>query len=367
MSYKKFLMTFTAMSMTLILITTAIFYYIDPLFLYRKTDLYRPQYTGAERYQMPGLIKNSEYDTLFTATSMGRNFVESYANEKLGGKSFNAALPASTAKEQSMVAELALREKKPHRIIWELNFYSFASKDVDWVAAAPSDFPKYMYDESNINDIRYLFNSYSLKVLYKNLMANRNGDERWREVETLYKFGNNAPKETIDRIKNSLNTVQQFSQLPDYETSETMLNSFKENVVELAKQHPDTKFTLFFAPYPIYNHVSFFKKHPDYLTERLKFKEEVFALINKYPNIELYDFQDQAEITFNIENYMGDGVHYQPYINKWIIDYIAEKPPIQDMGTYQQKLKLFEMQVENFGMNQLTENSSIKEDYVAQN
>ncbi|SFB25427.1 MULTISPECIES: hypothetical protein [unclassified Bacillus (in: firmicutes)] len=366
MSYKKFLTAFFGLTVSLVVLISAIFYYIDPLFLYRKTELYRAQYPNAERYQMPGLVKMQKYDTLFTGTSMGRNFVENYADEKFGSQSFNASLPGSTAKEQSMVAELALREHNPKHILWELNYYSFASKDPDWVMGHPSDFPGYMYDKSKVNDIRYLFNSYNIKALYRNLSANKRGDESWRDVEKLYKFGENAPKETTERITNFLNNAGPMAQLPDYETSETMMNSFQENVMRLAKSHPDTKFTLFFAPYPIYNHVSFYKRHHDYLKERLKFKEEVYTLISKYPNIELYDFQDEAAVTFNIANYMGDGVHYQPYINKWIIDQIAEKPPINGLDVYKQKLKLFEMQIENFDMNQLTENDSIKKNYVTE-
>ncbi|MDN3019012.1 hypothetical protein PH210_22840 [Paenibacillus sp. BSR1-1] len=367
MSYKKFLTAAGIMSAALIGIVSIVMYYIDPLFYFRKPDLYRPQYLAAERYQMPGLLKNQDYDTLFTATSMGRNFRESFANEKLGTKSFNGSLPASTAKEQSMVAEAAFRDKPNlKRVIWELNYYSFAG-DPDWVAGPPSDFPTYMYDKSKINDLRYLFSSYSVEILYKNLMANKEGNEQRREVETLYKFGQVAPVESIEHVDAFLKGVQPMDELPSYERASVQMESFKENVIPLVKAHPNTKFTFFYAPYPIYNHVSFYKKNKEYLTERLKFKKEVFDLMHKYPNVELYDFQDMHDITFNIDNYQGDTVHYYNFINNWIIDYLATHKPVQSEKEYVAKLQNFEHQITNFDVLQLKKVSSIKQQYAIEN
>ncbi|MEH7298790.1 hypothetical protein [Neobacillus drentensis] len=366
MSHKKFLSIVAILSAAIFLGIAVIMYILDPLFYFRKAELYRPQYAAAERYQMPGLLKNQDYDTLFTATSMGRNFRESFADEKLGAKTFNASLPASTAKEQSMVAEAALRDKPGlKRVIWELNYYSFAGEP-DWVMGPPSDFPTYMYDRTKINDIRYMFNSYSVEIFYKNLMANREGNEQWREVEPLYKFGQVAPIESIDHIQAYLNGVQPV-EFPEYEHSSVQLMSFKKNVLPLVKAHPDTKFTFFYAPYPIYNHVSYYKKNPKYLTERLKFKKAVFELTRKFPNVEVYDFQDMKEITYNIENYQGDTVHYYQFINNWILDYLAKNKPVQSEQEYAAKLQNFEKQITRFDIKQLKKVSTIKEQYVLEN
>ncbi|WP_223592202.1 hypothetical protein [Neobacillus bataviensis] len=367
MSYKKFLAISAILASFFIILVSVVMYKLDPLFYFRKPDLYRPQYIATERYQMPGFLKNQDYDTVFTATSMGRNFRESYVNERLGVKSFNASLPASTAKEQSMVAEAAFRDKPQlKRVIWELNYFSFAG-DPDWVTGPPSDFPTYMYDKWRFNDIRYLFSSYSIEVLYNNLMANKAGDEHRRDIESLYKFGQVAPIESIDHIKTTLKNVEPLEQLPSYEKSSVQIESFKENVISLVKAHPNTKFTLFYAPYPIYNHVSFYKKNPKYLTERLKFKNEVYKLAKQYPNVELYDFQDMQNITFNIGNYQGDQTHYYNFINNWIIDYFAKNKPVQSEKEYTAKLQNFEKQITNFNVKQLKKVSSIKEQYVLDN
>ncbi|MGG3563704.1 hypothetical protein ABES03_19130 [Neobacillus rhizosphaerae] len=367
MSYKKFLVTVALMASVFILFVSVIMYIIDPLFYYRKTALYRPQYIATERYQMPGLLRNQDYNTLITATSMGRNFRESYVDDILGVQSFNASLPASTAKEQSMVAEAAFRHKPDlKRVIWELNYYSFAGEP-DWVTGPPSDFPTYMYDKWKFNDIRYLISSYPIKILYNNLLANKVGDERRREIEPLYKFGQVAPIETFDHIKTRLKYVQPIEELPSYEYSSVQIESFKQNVISLVKAHPNTKFTLFYAPYPIYNHVSFYKTNANYLKERLKFKKEVFKLVESYPNVEIYDFQDMKEVTFNFANYQGDQVHYYNFINNWIIDYMAKHKPVQSEKDYALKLRNFENQITHFNVKQLKQESTFKEQYSLEN
>jgi hypothetical protein len=363
MSAKRFLTVTVTMLLALVLLVSSLFYYIDPLFFYRKTELYEPQYAGTERYQMAGLLNTMDYRTVFTGTSMGRNFEEAYVDEKLATKSFNASLPASTAREQAMVVQTAFRQKGAlDRVIWELNYYSF-SGEPDWVTGLPSDFPVYMYDDSKINDIRYLFNSYTLEVLYKNVIANRNDVRARRNPLTLYKFGKGAPKESYERIEGALAEIPEMQELPEYETAETMLRSFKNNVIELVKQNPETTFTFFFAPYSVYNQYIFYEKHPGYLAERSKFKKEAYKLLSQYPNAQLYDFQAMKQVTFNIDNYMGDGVHYYNFVNRWIIDYFAKEPPIRSLARYENLIQKYVELVENFKPEQLDKNAKLRERY----
>jgi hypothetical protein len=351
-------------SAVLVLLVSVATYIIDPLFYYRKETFYHPWYGATERYQMAGLLKTMDYNRVITATSMGRNFHEDYVNEKLGGKTFNASLPASTAHEQAMVAQTALRNKPNlKQVIWEINYYSFAG-DPNWVVGQPSDFPTYLYDNSKVNDIRYLFNSYSYQVLYDNLMANKKGDNNLRDVYSLYKFGKVAPIENIEHIKSVLRDVKPEKPFPEINKASTQIKSFKENVISLVKEYPNTKFTLFYAPYAIYNHVSFYKTNKEYLTERLKFKKEVFDLVQKYPNVEIYDFQDMKDITFNIDHYQGDTVHYYDYINKWLIDYMANNKPVRSEIDYSNKLQNFKNQITGFQINQLKTKSAIKGQYT---
>ncbi|WP_227394422.1 hypothetical protein [Jeotgalibacillus aurantiacus] len=301
-----------------------------------------------------------EYETLITATSMGRNFRESYVDEVLKTNTLNGSLASSYAKEQSMVTQFALQEQENvEQVIWELNYYSFA-EDPDKVLDSATPFPTYMYDENKINDIRYLFNSYNVQLTQDNLEANLNGSEIRRDVEPLYKFGQVAPEETTDRIERWLGAAEPLEELPENQTKEMMIKSFKENVVTVLEENPDTTFTFFYAPYPVYNHYRFYQIHPEYLKERLAFKEEVFEILSEYDNAELYDFQDDREITFDIGNYMGDAVHYYEFVNEHIIDTIANEEPVTSKDEYAAKLQNLRQQILEFDIAQL-DNEGIAE------
>ncbi|NKE06814.1 hypothetical protein [Mesobacillus selenatarsenatis] len=352
MREKSFIKLFVLFSILLAGIIAVFIYIVDPLFYYREQSLYRPQYLATERYQMPGLLKNREYETLFTSTSMGRNFVESHADEKMKTVSFNGALPASTAREQAMVADLAIRHQDLKTIIWEINYYSFA-EEPDWTLEPEKNtFPHFLYDDSKWNDIKYLFNSYSFEVMYDNILANKEGDERKRDVETLYKFGGGVPPQSIESMAAKLDGLEQSSQLPKYEHVEYMMKSFEANVIPLVKNNPDIKFKLFYAPYPIVNHVSFYRKNPQYLEERAKFKEAVYEKLSQYDNVQLYDFQTESSITYVAKNYM-DSVHYYRYINDWMIDYMAEYKGISSKEENDKIIEEFRNQIINFNVAQL--------------
>ena len=129
--YKRFICWFIIFLFILSGIVCSIVYKLDPLYVYKfkKNDYFY----ATERYQMPGLVKNMDYDTLFVGTSMGRNFLEPDADKLLHTTSFNGSLPGSTAREQNMTAQLATHSKTVKTIIWELNLYSFSGKP-EWVS-----------------------------------------------------------------------------------------------------------------------------------------------------------------------------------------------------------------------------------------
>ncbi|MBM7577814.1 hypothetical protein [Jeotgalibacillus terrae] len=353
MSGKKFIMLFFSSVIGLVGTIALAFYILDPLFYYRDEGLIEPQYNADARYQMPGLLRNKEYETLITATSMGRNFREDYVDDTLNTESLNGSLASSYAKEQSMVAQFALQENEQlNHVIWELNFYSFA-EDPEKVLDSATPFPTYMYDDSKLNDIKYLFHSYNVRLAANNVLANVSNDELRRNPEELYKFGQVAPEESIERIDGWLQRAPELQEYPENETKEVMIASFKENVIQVIEDNPDTTFTFFYAPYPVYNQHRYYLQHNRYLEERLAFKEEVFELLSQYDNAELYDFQDQKEITFDAGNYMADAVHYYEYINEYIINTIASEDPVTSKTAYDQQLENLKNQVINFNVDQL--------------
>lgn len=347
MSYLRFLLKYILIIILFFSSIGGIVYAFDPYSVYRFPDFYDKQYSTNARFQMPGFIRHSKYDTVIVGTSMGRNFVESYVDEKLNAKSLNATIPASTAHEQYLSASLALNTHEVKRVIWELNYYSFEGGN-EFVLNAPNKFPFYLYDDNKLNDVKYLLSSYSLSFLADNLKNNLEKDRSFRDREMLFKFGfenNPANKESVPDDLKAIKTTKELE--PEFHSS-VLLDSFKHNVINLIEEHPETTFTFFYAPYPIVDHMRYYNENNERIKERLMFKEKAFDLLMNYENVEVYDFQDMSEITFDMENYMTDHVHYFPSINNFMIDYINNNPPISSKKEMMNKINFLNDQIQTF-------------------
>jgi len=347
---KTFLLKCAAMTAVSAMLIMTLNYVLDPLCFYRFPSQYRAQYSTNARHQLPGFIRNAEYDTILVGTSMSRNFRESHVDRVLGGTSLNAALPAGTAREQRLAAELALSTRPVKRIIWELNFYSFA-RAADDVEDDQDDFPYHLWDMNVWNDWKYLFNPYPLERMFDIWRANRNGSEQNRDREMLFKFGFDQPPLTLAKVRELVDIPNAASQ-SNYRES-VMMRNFRANVLETVRAHPDTEFWFFYPPYAVFWHVRAQKTNANYIQEITRTKVAMYRELSRFPNAKLYDFQDRAEITHRIDHYM-DVAHYFPYMNDRIIEMMANEPPLSSEDEAVRRAKTLEEQVLGFDESRLT-------------
>ena len=59
----------------------------------------------------------------------------------------------------------------------------------------------------------------------------------------------------------------------------------------------------------------------EYLAQ-IKCEEMFIKALLPYPNVEIFDFQNETEITTNLDLYM-DTVHFSPQINKYMVEEMA--------------------------------------------
>lgn len=316
-SFRLYLISIAAAALLVMLMT----YILDPLYLYRMPKLYEPVYSTNARFQLPGMIKHLDYETLLVGTSMSRNFVESYVDEKLKTKSFNAAIPAATAREQYLAAKLALSEKPLKTVIWELNFYSLAQPPYA-VEDEQNPFPHHLWDQNPWNDVKYLFSLYPYERFVDIV---KDPSPEHSDPEKVFKFGFDREPMTIEEANQLIDIPNAVTQ-SNYRTS-IMLEGFKTNVLPVVAEHPDVEFIFFYPPYSIYWNIRAHKQSKDYIQEVEATKKAIYELLSPYDHVRIYDFQDRKEITFEISHYF-DIAHYFPYINEWIIDAIAEEAPL---------------------------------------
>jgi hypothetical protein len=296
-------------------------YVVDPLQFYHKPWFYKPVYLTEQRYQNPGLAKNYEYETIIIGSSMTENFFPSQVEEAIGGKTMKLSFRGSYADEQRKIAQLALGTGQVKTVLWGLDYFALKKN----VNTGQNAFPDYLYDNNFLNDYRYWFNYTPYEQLVRGLIrqfrtGHVQGLEGLYNWNYLVKFGEDI---TIRHYRKAL--VEEASYGPE-DPLEVVQENFTKNVLSLIEAHPDVKFLIYYPPYSVLRHVVWRETNPERYGYQLFMKEWMYEQFSRYPNVEVYDFQAEADWTYRLELYKDMSHHHQD-VNKWIAQAIGRRDP----------------------------------------
>lgn len=312
----------TVLSLTLLLMGAlmGINYLVDPLQYFRKAE-YQPMFSSQQRYQNPGLARNYDYDTIIIGSSMTENFLPSYVDKKLGGKTLKLSMSGATAREQYMIAKLAIDTGKVKHVIWGVDYFALRGEP-DRVRDEYGPFPAYFYDNNPLNEWRYLLNVDttfdSMKILgaqaglYRLPAQDLNTLNTW----THYTFSKQVVMNEWNKVKSSQPVT------PSEYEFQNIRHNLDRNLIPLIKAHPEIEFTLFYPPYSILQHRFFYEKGKALFENELAAKEYLYEQVGSWKHVKIYDLQQESTITFNLDNYK-DLAHHSMAINEYIIDCIA--------------------------------------------
>ena len=315
-------------------------YSIDPFFHYHKPKTEKYFYPlDNERSQNDGIYRNFDFDTMIIGTSMIQNFRTSEIDKAFGCKSIKTAYSGAPYKEINENIRRALSHNpKLKRVIRCVDMDRFYDK---W-DSEPDGFekiPRYLLDDNPFNDVEYIFNrDVVFKRVYSILQDTKNEwfkpgitsfDEygRWQYYFT---FGINkvAPNGVVSSNE---------EQLGKYEFAKDEVNkNIVNNLVSVAKQHPDVEFYYFYPPYSALfwnyckdiNQINIYFGLEEYITE----------LLLSCDNIHLFSFNFRTDITTDINNYT-DKEHFATWINSLIIKWMSEGKYELTKENYKERLQ----------------------------
>ena len=349
MGYKKFLLSFVITTFIFITIYSAFIYIKDPIGYYHLKEESSYYYSNG-RYQLPSFIKNLEYDTIIIGPSMSHNFEEKKVDRIFQVKSFNASLSAASAKEQYYVYHLAnSTHSELTNIFWEINFDSlYGSKDR--VNEESGKFPTYLYNENPIDDFKYLF-SYMAGETYVNTIKAEKRNDPKRSPYEVYKFGKGVPHLNPDEYRGT-KAENNENPIPEGLSYSDMKANFDENIYPILKENPNQNFKLFYTPYSIIYHIYNYNRSKQAFIDRLLIKEYIFERVKDLNNVQIYDFQTEKKVTFNLNHYV-DPSHYYSYINDWMTEELNKETYLQTETTTTFNKDELLKQVEHFSGKQL--------------
>ena len=298
-AYKRWICGLLSCLLALLVICGGIVYMVDPCLYYRIPDRWQPVLFN-ERYQMVGLAKNVEADTVLVGTSMAANYRASWIEEAFGTSAVRLTIPDGYYSEFDQVMEVLFQAQDPERVIFGLDVNTLIRDESGLTAAMPD----YLYNSNPLDDIQYLLNKDTLYYSAYTLLANH-----WGQGDTI----DEGFTWDQDEWWNHMSALANYDR-PAVVAEALPADAYLANVAaNLAvaecwiREHPETEFDFFLPPYSIL----FWDK-----VTREGRTEAVFAAIRQagetllqYDNVKLYGYLMDADIVTNLDNYC-DYIHH---------------------------------------------------------
>ncbi len=271
-------------------------------------------YIVDEMYQNPGILKNFDYNTIITGSSMTENFrVSWFEDENPETKVVKVPYPAGYSKNYDIVFDLAFDTHEIKTVYYGMDPFHIFIKSSDETI---NPLPEYLYDDILLNDVEYIFNK---DVLYKYTLYNIILGKQYNN-DLAYNWSSNH-KYGLDQV---LQTYIRPKKSDEQQAENYLMIRYEENIRNITKyieQYPNTKFKIFFPPYSILEWDTLIRRGE--LNSAVAVTKRVMEDLLKYENVELYYFQNVEEIVTNFDNYK-DYTHHNEEINYYIFESICK-------------------------------------------
>lgn len=340
MDFKRFIKIFVVEVIIFIICAICLVIVIDPFFHYHKplSNIYYKLSGAYERYQNDGILRHFDYDAIITGTSMTENFKSSEVKALFGGEPVKVPFSGGSYKEiNSNIAKAYKYEHDIDYVIRSLDM-THLNENPNVMRTDLGTYPEYLYNDNLFDDAFYIINKDTLKLSLQNIKesfkrksggytnfdeyANWNNDFEFGEVAVNNKYIYYHQSAVINRLSKKEIKI--------------IIQNVEQNVVELAKEHPETTFYYFFPPYSIaYWKELYTKGEIDSCIEAEKIAIEIILQI---PNIKLYSFNLMSDITTDLNNYK-DPTHYGEWINSKILVWMKNDIGLLTKDNYNEYLR----------------------------
>jgi hypothetical protein len=311
---------------------------VDPLQIFHPARFYRPVYPSEERMHNAGLIRSQTFDTVFMGDSIALHVRSSEVDEHLGTHSVKLVMSGAASREQNFVLEVALT-RHPTRVLWEMNDSTFVdSPEIDALPYFPAD----LYRKNLKGMAGYLFNLETGREAAWSILRS------WKPLRRLsyalmragyLKYDNNDLNElnTFDpalvassyNAKRSLAAYKYYSipgnrqRLSAGYSYDALVRNFERDAFQFIQGHSDTNFTIYFAPFSMVQYAAMRDfGTPDMLSTFYRFNAYALQRLAQLPNVTVFDFRDDSEISHNLDNF-ADAIHHSPAIGVLLLSRIA--------------------------------------------
>lgn len=316
---------------------------VDPFFHFHKPLSGLAYPIDSERYQNDGISRHFTYDAVITGTSMTENFKASQFDSLFGTNSIKIPFGGATYKEVDQAVRRAISYNPDIKIVLRSLDGSFLIQDKDaWNETAPR--PDYLYDENPFNDVNYIWNK---EVIFGNVKSVFARTEAGEKTTTFDQYMNWAPEKEWGReavLRTYSRPEERFvRENPLTEEDARMVReNLEQNVIAAARENPEITFYCFFPPYSVAYWDSELAAKGD-MGRQIEALRLAASLLLEVDNIRLFAFDNQTQITCNLDNYM-DVLHYSEAVGDQLLVWMAageHRLTRENMDAYFEKVEAF--------------------------
>ena len=312
MDDKKWIVVFVTYCLTLMLACAGIVAYVDPAFHYHapRTDMFY-YYLFDERMLNDGMVRNMDYDTIITGTSLMEVARPSVVDTIFDVHSIKVTAASGSYYEISRNIRNGLKTHSKVRYVFralDLPEHLVITPDDELSDYVKDTYPEYLYNEKLIDDYKYLFNGDILfdrcmLLIRNNLKGVLGGIESFDHYyydwvyDGIKTMGENNSKRQI-----VYHTDKFASHLTEQERI-IIKNNVRLNIIALAEEYPNVQFYYFFPPDCITGWG--YRYQEGIIGKQVEIEETIAEELVLYSNIHLYDFTMIDEI-YDLNHYCDD-------------------------------------------------------------
>ncbi|MCQ2744690.1 MAG: hypothetical protein MJ230_07885 [bacterium] len=330
---KKWIIVFISALLICLILVSSVVISIDPFFYYHKPlKIFNYTYDDSF-YQGAGIIKNFEYSTFITGTSLIQNMKPSTIKAITQEDAVKVPFCGKDIETICNGIKLAIKSQpKLKNVVMNIDSNLLTTR-----INSSSDFPKYLYDKNIFNDVKYVLNK---DVIFEKCVSVIKEKDKIESMDTAFSSEKQfyfAEFSSKDQVKEPFNT----SESNFYNTITSNLKIL-ENII---KENPKIKFFLFIPPH----NVMYLKMCADnnQLHYHINAYKKIYETLSKYDNVSISSFQDEIDIAGNLYNYC-DSIHFSSYVSDIIINSLFTGKNKLDNQNYISKLNNIKTVYDNF-------------------
>lgn len=284
---------------------TLLVYLADPFFHYHAPWFGLKAVENEKEYQVPGILKNFEYDSVLAGSSVVMSMDTDTLNERFSCRTVKAVGGSAAAPLLDYYLDIAFETHEIKYVFYGVDVFSFYN-DPDMQVV--SDDVEFLVNDNPFDDVEYLWNMDIIGIKIPEMIA-ASRDENLREglIYQLNKDMPLGPEEVLLMHCPGAGKVQKAKPLTYQQDHVTEnINRMEERV----RENPDTEFLFFIPPYSIVWWDDAYEK--GLLDAYLYTLEQCMARLLPYENAHFYttEFNEKETITdlYQYMDYIHGGV-----------------------------------------------------------